>query len=292
LIALVTGDTGFIGSNMKQLLIHQNIEVIGFSRKKGLNVLNKKRLYKESKKCDIIYHFAAVAKPGESILYPINTIEENLRGSLNVLEVCKELNIPLIYPSSCEVYGNSFIPITEDLPLYPTNPYSASKVAIDRFCYMYHKCYDVDVKIVRLFNPYGKKQQLNKIIPTFFFQASKGNNITVFGDGKDIRDYVYISDIVNGLWMSRKLNSGEAINLATGKSTTNFEIAKLVKDITGSDSEIVLVNYPKTFGGIKAQVGSFKKAKDLIGWKPKIKLEVGIKKTVEWLSQINLEEDK
>jgi len=287
LIALLTGDTGFIGSNMKNFLLKKNVEVLGYSRRKGFDVSDRSQLRKAAKNCDIVYHFAAEAKPGESVLNPVRTIEVNLKGSLNVLEVCRELNIPLVYPSSCEIYGDSKVPITEDFPFNPTNPYAASKAAIDRFCYMYYKCYNLDVKIVRLFNPYGPRQQLNKIMPTFYFQAVKNKPITVYGDGGDTRDYVYIGDIVKGLWLARKLPPGEAVNLATGKATTNLEVAKLVKEIVGSSSKIVFVKYPKAFGGIKHQIGSYEKAERTIGWKPETPLKEGLEETINWLNQIS-----
>jgi nucleoside-diphosphate-sugar epimerase len=286
LIVLLTGDTGFIGTNMKNLLHEENVEILGFSRKKGGDIFNKDQLRSEVKKCDLVYHFAAEARPAESVLNPVHTIDVNLKGSLNVLEVCRELGIPLVYPSSCEVYGDSRIPITEDFPFNPTNPYAASKAAVDRFCYTYYKCYGLDVKIVRLFNPYGPHQQLNKIMPTFYFQAIKNKPITVFGDGLDTRDYVYAKDIVKGLWLARILPAGEAVNLATGKAATNLDVAKMVKKLSGSKSEIRFVDYPKAFGGIKAQVGSYEKAKRLMSWEAEIPLEKGLKETIEWLKEI------
>jgi len=286
----MTGDKGFIGSNMEKSLCGKDAEIVGYSRRSGFDVLNINQLRRIAKSCDVVYHFAAEAKPGESVLNPVRTIEVNLKGSLNVLEVCRDLGIPLVYPSSCEIYGDSAVPIREDFPLNPTNPYAASKAAVDRFCYMYHRCYGVDVKIVRLFNPYGPNQQLNKIMPTFYFKAARNEPITVYGDGTDTRDYVYVRDIVEGLWCAGKLPAGEAANLATGKATTNLEVAKLVKELAESDSEIIFVDYPEAFGGIRHQVGSYERAKRLIGWEPRTALRDGVRETINWLKQITLEE--
>ena len=283
---LVTGDTGFVGSNMKKLLSSVDIEVVGYSRRNGFDVFNLDQLQKVAKDCDMVYHFAAEAKPGGSIFNPVHTIEANLKGSLNVLEVCRKFDIPLIYPSSCEIYGNSTETINEKSPLNPPNPYAASKSAIDRICHMYYECYNIDVKIVRLFNPYGPHQQLNKIIPTFYFQAVRDEHITVYGNGTDTRDYVYIEDIVRGLWLARELSAGETINLATGKATTNLEIAKLIKEIVESNSRIISVGYPKAFGKIKNQTGSHEKAWKLLGWKPKVSLKNGIRRTINWLKEM------
>jgi len=283
---LITGDTGFIGSNMKNFLSKVGVEVVGYSHRNGFDILDIDQLRKVAKSCDIIYHFAAEAKPGESVFNPVHTIEVNLKGSLNVLEVCRELGIPLVYPSSCEIYGDSTVPIKEEFPLKPSNPYAASKTVIDRICYMYHACYNVNVKIVRLFNPYGPHQQLNKIMPTFYFQAVKNAPITIYGDGTDTRDYVYIGDVIKGLWLARGLPAGETINLSTGKATTNLQIAELIKKIIGSNSQIVFVGYPKAFGGIKHQIGSCEKARKMLDWKPSVSLEEGIKTTITWLEGV------
>ena len=283
---LITGHTGFIGSNMIEFLKNHNVEVIGYSKSSGCDIFNLDQLKRFVKKSDLVYHFAAYAKPGESITNPVQAIETNVKGCLNILEACREYKVPLIYPSSCEIYGNSKEPIEEDAPIKPLNPYAASKAAADRICFSYHICYDLDVKIVRLFNPYGPKQQLNKIIPTLYFQAVNNENITVFGEGKDTRDYVYINDIVNGLWLAINLPPSEVINLATGKETTNLEVANLILELTNSDSKISFVDYPKEFGNIKNQVGSFEKAKRLLGWHPEVELEEGIKKTIKWLETI------
>ncbi len=280
---LITGDTGFIGSNLKRWLIDAGISVKGFSRRNGFDVLNLDQLRREAEGCGLIYHLAAYAKPAQSVLEPGSAVKVNIEGTMNALEVCKELGIPLLYPSSCEIYGDSTTPINEDHPLRPPNPYAASKAAADVICYCYFKCYGVDVKIVRLFNPYGPKQQLNKVIPTFYFQAIENRPLTVYQKGSDTRDYVYIDDIVRGLYLAKDLPAGEVINLATGRATTTLELAQKLLELTGSHSPISFVDYPQAFGGIKQQVGSGKKAKSLIQWEPSVSLTEGIEKTLQWL---------
>jgi nucleoside-diphosphate-sugar epimerase len=286
--ALITGDTGFIGRNLRRFLEGKGVQVTGYSKSFGADIFDFENLAAQVEDCDIVFHCAAEAKPGESVLKPVHTINININGSLNVLEACKKHSVPLVYPSSCEIYGNSNGLLEEKSPLNPTNPYAASKAAIDRFCYMYHHCYGLDVKIMRFFNPYGPYQQLTKIIPTFYFKAVKGEPLPVFGDGTDTRDYVYIDDIVRGLWLARNLPSGEAINLATEVATTNLDVARMIIDITNSKSKIEFLPYPRAFGGIKRQVGSYIKAKEFLGWEPQIKLEKGIPETITWLKNVKL----
>lgn len=283
---LITGDTGFIGKNMQGFLEEKSIEVLGYSIDKGFDIFNRSQLEDEMKKTDLVMHFAADARPGESIDSPVETLDVNIKGSLNVLESCRKLGKPFVYPSSCEIYGDSNVPIKEDFPMNPSNPYSASKVAIDRICFMYYKTYHLDVKIVRFFNPYGPFQQLNKIMPTFFRQAMEGRPISVFNDGSDTRDYVYVKDIVRGMYKAIDLPAGEAINLATGIATTNLQIAELIKKLTNSNSVIEFKEYPRLFGGIINQVGSNEKAKRLIGWAPEVHLEEGLKITIKWLKEV------
>jgi nucleoside-diphosphate-sugar epimerase len=283
MIALITGDDGFIGTNLKALLAGSGVEARGFSRKKGMDVLKPGQVMEVAKGADIVFHVAADARPAESVLKPVETIEANLRGSLNVLEACRRHDIPLVYPSSCEIYGDSRGPITEESPLNPPNPYSASKAAVDRICFTYWKSYGLDVKVARFFNPYGPHQQLSKIIPTFYFQAVRGTPLTVYGAGYDTRDYTYASDIAEGLWECRRLKGGEAVNICTGVATTNLEMAKAVIAAVGSRSEVRFVPYPEVFGGIKNQVGSGEKAKRLLGWAPKVGLGEGLRLTIDWL---------
>jgi len=283
---LVTGHTGFIGRNLVNYLSDKSVEVIGFSRRQGLDVLNYEQILKWTRDVDVVYHLAAYAKPGESVINPVEAIEVNIKGTLNVLEACRRNNFMLIYPSTCEIYGDSKVPIREDHPIKPPNPYAASKAACDLMCYTYARTYKLDIKIVRLFNPYGPYQQLNKIIPTFYAQAKANKPITVYGDGSDTRDYVFIDDIVEGLWLARSLPPGEVVNLATGKATTNLEMALMIKDMLNSQSQIIFTEYPKAFGGIRYQVGCYEKAKRLMNWEPKISLREGVKRTIAWLESL------
>ena len=284
---LLTGHTGFIGSNMLEFLKDQSgVEPIGYSKSTGQDIFDLMQLKKVVKDCDMVYHFAAYAKPAESVLNPLKAIMINIEGTLNVLEACREYSVPLVYPSSCEVYGDSKAPINEEFPMNPPNPYAASKAAADRICHAYFRSYDLDVKNVRLFNPYGTNQQLNKIIPTFYFQAVKNEPITVYGDGTATRDYVCVDDITRGLWLSRDLAPGTTINLATGKASSSLDIANRIIELTGSRSEIRLVDYPKLFGKILNQVGSYQKAESLMEWTPSIPLDDGVKRTITWLKEI------
>lgn len=283
----ITGHTGFIGSNLVAYLESLGHTIVGCSRKEGCDAGDFDSVALKLGDCDLAYHLAADARPAESLLSPWETLNANLKTTSNVGLACSRAKVPLVYVSSCEIYGDSRTQITEDSPLAPTNPYAASKLAGDRLLYSFYKCYNLDVKMPRLFNPYGPHQQLNKIIPTFYKLAKQNLPLTAYGDGTDTRDYVYIDDIVRGLWEARRLSSGEAVNLATGVKTTNKQVAEMIVRKTGSRSELRFAPYPDIFGGIHNQVGSNLKAMNTLGWIPKVSLEVGIDNTLKWLESLD-----
>ncbi len=265
------------------------MKVEGYSLSEGNDVLDLDRLRRTSKGTDIVFHLAAFADPAQSLRNPAAVMDINVRGTVNVLESCRLNDFFLVYPSSCEVYGDSTTPIHENFPLNPPNPYAASKAAGDRLCFTYAKAYGIRVAILRLFNPYGPHQQLNKIIARFHSQAVKGEPITVYGNGEDTRDYTYVDDIVRGLILARKAPHGEAVNICTGRALTSMEVALMVKQVTNSDSPVMSVVYPALFGGIKNQIGSNSKAHQSLGWKPTIRFEDGLRKTVDWLENAHSE---
>lgn len=286
---VVTGHTGFLGNNMFDFLRgKKSVEPLGYSRSTGHDILDPKQLGGFVRGSDLVYHFAGHTKPAESIADPVKSLDVNIRGCLNVLEACRKFDVPMVYPSSCEIYGDSDKPIREDFPLRPPNPYAASKAAADRICFAYFKSYGLDVKIVRLFNPYGPRQQKNKVVVNFYLQAKKNEPITVYGDGSDTRDYVYVDDVVNGLWLARKLPPGETVNLATRKATSTLALAEKIRELANSTSEISFVDYPRAFGGIRKQVGSAEKANRLLGWVPKVSLVQGLRKTIDWIEETSI----
>jgi UDP-glucose 4-epimerase len=283
---LITGETGFIGGHMKQYLECKKNKVTGYSRRNGFNLLNKEQLTKIVKGNELIYHFAAHVDIGGSVLNPQKTIEDNMKTTINVLEVCRKFDISLVFPSSGSIYGDSLVPLTEYDLLNPYNPYSASKTSLDRICYAYQKCYGLDVKIVRLFNPYGPNQKQSFVVPYFCTQALSNQPITVFGDGNDTRDFVYISDVIRGFWEVRNLDGGEVVNLASNIATTTRTLAQTIINETQSKSKVVSINYPEHYGGIRHQVGSNEKAKKLINWVPKVNLKEGIRQTITWIKNM------
>ena len=284
---LITGDTGFIGTNLKQHVGDLGHEVIGFSTRNGFDIMDRGQVESAVSGMDVVIHGAAFADPAASIDQPEKTIDINLLGTLNVLKACAINDVPCTNISSCEIYGDGEGPITEEAPFKPPNPYAMSKAAADLLTHTFHRAYEADVRSVRLFNPYGPLQQLNKIVPRFFFQARKNAPITVYGDDSDTRDYVFVGDVVRGIWASSDAPAGTSVNLATGVATTSREMAELIRSLTGSTSSIEIVPYPANFGGIFRQVRSSESAEKMIGWKPEVPLEEGVLRTMSWLDHLD-----
>ncbi len=283
---LVTGGSGFIGRNLCEFLKGVGAEVVDYSRRNGCDIFDYPKLKAASGEVDLVVHLAAYAKPNESKKKPYLALRTNTEGALNILEACREHRFTLIYISTCEVYGNSTTPITEEHLLHPPNPYAASKASTDMFCLGYYNYYDgLDIKVLRLFNAYGPHQQLNKIIPRFYINAKQGLPLPVYGAGADYRDYTYIGDIVRGIWQARSLPAGEVVNFCTGIPTTNLELARKVLALTGSKSEIAFTEYPKPFSGLGKQIGSPEKARRLLGWKAR-SLDEGLRETAKWLDSV------
>jgi NDP-hexose 4,6-dehydratase len=283
---LVTGHSGFIGTNLCAHLSSLGHDLVLCSRRTGHDLSDAAVAQSVVRGVELVFHLAADARPAESLASPWETFLTNTLTTTNVALACRDAGTPMVYTSSCEIYGDWEGRITEETRFAPTNPYAASKAACDRLLYSFHHAYGLDVKLVRLFNPYGPGQQLNKILPTFYYQAKKNGPLTVFGDGNDTRDYVFIGDIVKGIWEGRRLPPGEAVNLATGVATTSNAVAKLMIERLHSSSKIMRTPYPKLFGGIKYQQGSFAKAEKLLGWKPAISFETGVNKTIQWLESL------
>jgi len=275
---LIIGDTGFIGKNLKEYLIKKRYQVIGFSKSRGQNLLHYTDIEKKIKNCDIIINCGAIVQPHNSIFSPKQTLENNINGTINVLESCRKYKKPLIHTSTSLVYGNSKNSIKEDHPHFPATPYAASKSCVDNICMMYNRVYDLDIRIVRYFNVYGPNQSNDKIIPNFCKHAQQNLPLTIYGNGKNFRDYVYITDITEGTWKARKLRPGTIINLCSGKKTATIELAKLIIKKTESNSNIKLLDFPKGYGGVDFQVGNLSKAKRLLNWEPKVLLSQGINK--------------
>lgn len=294
---LITGGAGFIGSNLAEFLLQKGYEVTildNFSTGKLENIFriqNKielleldirdiEALRKNVKNIDYIFHLAAFVSVPKSMENKKETFEINVNGTQNILKIAKEIGAKkVIVPSSAAVYGDDpESPKTENSRLVPKSPYAQSKIDCEKLVKEFSN--KLETVALRLFNVYGPKQNLDSqyaaVIPIFIQKALNNEDLIIYGDGKQTRDFIYIQDICEAflLTLKNKLN-GEIINIASGKEISINELAKKIIELTKSKSKIVHID--SRLGDIKRSLASIDLAKEKLKFKPKYSLDSGLK---------------
>ena len=299
---LVTGGAGFIGSNIVPRLIEkghsvtvldnlssgklENLRTVrnspNFQFIQG-DVQNKTTLHKALCMVDAVVHLAALIDIPASVTSPLKTHEVNATGTLNTLEAAiKENTVKrFVFASSTAVYGNAeALPIMESTPPTPISPYAASKVAGEAYCNAFTRCYGLSTVILRFFNVYGPRNEKNPysgVITKFLDQALNGEVLTIYGDGKQTRDFIHVNDIVDAivLALEAKGMDGEIFNVCTGSPTS---ISELVEALHGVVKQDLRVNHASPRAGeIKFSYGDPSKAAEKLQFTAKVSLHEGLK---------------
>ena len=288
---LVTGGAGFIGSHLVERFVslgHDVTVVDNFFRGSEKNlrrirnditlvkgdVQDRELMDRLIKENEVIYHIAGVSRVLQSVKNPELCFKYNIVGTYNVIKCCVRYGRKLIFTSSREVYGDAdYLPVDENHPLKPKNPYAASKVACESMIMAYGNSFDLEYVILRLANVFGSRD-FERVIPIFLEKCQKNETIVIFG-GKQVLDFIYVSDAVDALIRSLNLHN-EILNIGSGKGITILELAHLIKTLTNSTSKIVFA--PKRKEEVNRFVADISKARKLLKWRPKVSLEVGIKK--------------
>jgi UDP-glucose 4-epimerase len=313
---LITGGAGFVGSHLTEAYLQrgedvwvlddlstggiQNIEHLkGHERFHYVidTVMNVPVLAECIDRCDIVCHLAAAVGVRLIVESPVNTIETNIKGTENVLTLANKKKKKVLIASTSEVYGKGTrVPFREDddLVLGPTIKgrwsYACSK-AIDEFLAIaYWKEKRLPVVIARLFNTVGPRQtgRYGMVIPSFVRQALSGSPITVFGDGTQSRSFTYVSDVVGAMvrLMDSDQTVGQVYNIGNGKEITMMDLARIVKEMTASSSEIVLVPYDKAyeegFEDMPRRVPDISKIRRAIGYEPTLGIRAILQKVIEY----------
>lgn len=307
---LVIGGCGFIGRHLCIRLIERGFQVLSLGRcthpvmqhikhpsiayTRG-DVSDRIAIAKAVNECDAVAHYGAMINVDESIQSPRNFFETNVLGTFNVLDAAKTTEIPMLYKSTSEVYGEVAAPdfADEDYRLAPRSPYAASKVAAELYCRSYATTFGMMVAISRGFNTFGPHQswaQYGAVIPKFIHAVSEGKAPMVFGDGLQTRDYVYVEDIAEADSMiierlvSGQVRTGEVFNVCTGKEQRIIDIARSVIDLMGA-KELAPASSPPRPGEVRRNVGSFEKIHASLGWSPKVGFAKGLGMTVKWFEE-------
>ncbi|NOX71904.1 MAG: SDR family oxidoreductase [Candidatus Micrarchaeota archaeon] len=305
---LITGGAGFIGSHFCDRLLKEGWKVICVDNIITGKTANIKHLFGNKHftyiqhdvtkpleiegDIDYVVHMASIASPIHYINYPIKTLKVGTLGTMNALGLAKAKNAKFLFTSTSEVYGDPEVnPQPEDYwghvnPVGIRSCYDESKRAGEALVMAYHRKHGIDTRIVRIFNTYGPRMAANdgRVVPAFITQALSGKLLTVFGDGKQTRSFCYISDLVEGIWRLMNSDYSLPVNLGNPTEKTMLELAELVIKLTASKSEITFKPLPED--DPKQRCPDITLARKLLVWEPKVSLEEGLKKTIEYFESI------
>jgi NAD dependent epimerase/dehydratase len=314
---LVTGADGFIGSHLTEELVRRGYEVRAFVYYNSFNswgwldqcaedVKGKFEVFpgdirdphgvrEAMKGCDAVLHLAALIAIPFSYHSPDTYIETNIKGTLNILQAARELDIKrVIHTSTSEVYGTAkFVPITEDHPLQGQSPYSASKIGADQLAFSFYSSFNLPVVTIRPFNTYGPRQSARAVIPTIITQIANGAREIKLGSVTPTRDFSYVKDTVSGFIAALQSEGGlgEVINLGSDFEISISETAQLIGETMGTSIEIVSdeIRLRPEKSEVERLWADINKAKELFDWKPTYTGREGFKgglaETIDWFTQ-------
>ncbi len=305
---LVTGGAGFLGSHLCEKLLNSGNEVICVdnfftgSKENIAHLLNNPYfellrhdvtfpLYVE---VDEIYNLACPASPVHYQFDPVQTTKTSVLGAINMLGLAKRIKVKILQASTSEVYGDPEIhPQTEDYrgnvnPIGPRACYDEGKRCAETLFFDYYRQHRVNIKVMRIFNTYGPRMNTNdgRVVSNFIVQALRGEDITIFGDGMQTRSFCYVDDLIDG--MIRFMNSKEEfigpVNVGNPSEFTMLELAEKIVSLTGSKSRLIFKPLPED--DPMQRQPDISLAKRELGWEPKIDLEEGLKRTIDYFKRV------
>ena len=294
---LITGGAGFIGSNLSKRLVSDGHQVVVLDSLLRGNKLDKETFAKiefikgdvrsldtvvrASAGCDLIFHFAAVLGVDIVADNPVETMDVEVVGTRNVVDAAEVNNIKkIMYASTSGIYGHSAIEnaLTEEVLVDPRTSYAMAKRYNEIYLASHHEEKGLDAIALRFFNVYGANQDNRMVIPLFFEQASAGKEITVFGTGKQTRDFTYIDDTIEACVRLMDRKGFHIVNIANEAEWCIIDVANAIKEITNSSSKVLFIEAPKKRYDyeVERRVGSSKKLKELTNYKPDTTLKEGL----------------
>ena len=307
---MVTGGAGFLGSHLCDALLAEGHSVIAVDnlltgREGNLRHLRTEPRFEFQRidvndpfdcgKVDYVFHFACPASPVDYLQYGIETLKVGSQGTLHTLEVARRHGAKYLLASTSECYGDPLEHPQKETywghvnPVGPRSVYDEAKRFAEALTMAYHRYHNLDTRIMRIFNTYGPRMQLNdgRVIPNFMKQALLGQDLTVYGDGSQTRSFCYVSDQIEGCMRLRKSSEHLPVNLGNSTEFTILECARLVLAVTGSKSKIRWAPLPQD--DPKQRCPDISKAKALLAWEPKIDLATGLRTSLEYFRQSVLE---
>lgn len=275
---LVTGAAGFIGRSLVRLLEYEQHDVLQLTSSDG-DVADLST-WQNLPKVDHVFHLAGKSYVPDSWLTPEVFLKTNLHGTWQALEFCRKNNADMTYVSAYIYGAPQFLPITENHPIEPSNPYALSKFMAEEACKFYAKTNRMNVAIIRPFNVYGPGQREEFLIPEIISKVISGKDIEL-KDLKPRRDYVYLDDVVDALFKTMKIASGlHIVNIGSGESYSVAEVVEAVQAVAGTKLNVVSENIVRQ-QEISETIADISEANHLLGWKPQFSLMQGITKVLE-----------
>ena len=301
--ALVTGGAGFLGSHLCDALLGEGYSVIAADNLLTGRLANLQHLKNDSRfeflekdvsypfECgavNFVFHFASPASPVDYAAHGIETLRVGSYGTFEALAIARRYNAGFMMASTSECYGDPLEhPQTETYwghvnPIGPRSVYDEAKRFSEAVTMAHHRYYQVDTRLLRIFNTYGPRMQLNdgRVVPNFMCQALRGENLTVYGDGGQTRSFCYVSDEIDGIVRLSRSAEHDPVNIGNPTEFTILECAQKVIEVTGSSSKIQFEPLPQD--DPKQRRPDISKARRLLGWEPKVDLENGLKLSLEY----------
>jgi len=309
---LITGAAGFLGSHLCDRFIAEGFYVIGMDNLITGDLNNIAHLFPlenfefqhhdvtkfvhVSGKLDYILHFASPASPIDYLKIPIKTLKVGSVGTLNLLGLAKEKNARILVASTSEIYGDPLVhPQNEEYngnvsPIGPRGVYDEAKRFMESITMAYHRHHGLDTRIVRIFNTYGPRMRLNdgRVVPAFMGQALRGEDLTVFGDGSQSRSFCYIDDQVEGIYRLLFSDYTDPVNIGNPHETTIKEFAEEIIALTGTHQKVIYKPLPQD--DPMQRQPDITKAKNLLGWEPKVERAEGLKIVYDYFKSLSTED--
>ena len=309
---LITGAAGFLGSHLCDRFIKEGFEVLAMDNLITGRLANIEHLFplKEftfynhditkyihvAGPVDYILHFASPASPIDYLKIPIQTLKVGSLGTHNVLGLAKAKNARILVASTSEVYGDPTVhPQTEEYwgnvnPIGPRGVYDEAKRFQEAITMAYHTYHGLETRIVRIFNTYGPRMRLNdgRVLPAFIGQALRGEDLTMFGDGSQTRAFCYVDDLVEGIYRLLLSDYAQPVNIGNPNEITIKEFGEEIIKLTGTSQK--LVSKPLPTDDPKQRKPDITKAKEILGWEPKVSREDGLKITYEYFKSLSPDE--
>ena len=310
--ALVTGGAGFLGSHLCDALLAEGWSVVAVDNLLTGRMANLAHLRNEPRfdfvekdicqpfdagKVDYVFHFASPASPVDYSTHGIATLKVGSLGTFHTLDVALKYGAKYFVSSTSECYGDPLEHPQKETywghvnPIGPRSVYDEAKRFTEAVTMAYRRYHKVDTRIVRIFNTYGPRMQLNdgRVVPNFMKQAIRGEDLTVYGDGNQTRSFCYVSDEVDGFLRLARSNEALPVNIGNPSEFTILECAKLVLKVVGSKSKIAYQALPQD--DPKQRRPDISKARQLLGWEPRVDLETGLRLSLDYFNKAIAEEN-